>query len=98
MMRNKYLKLLSELVKQLEADKKSGELDMWENDLLNIMRVVLAAYWFFQVDGLFSHLIGWRLFLNLHFLSRTETAVDKYLQAEATDVAAGDIQPENMPV
>lgn len=63
-MREKYLQRLLDLLVEMEVDYRDNKLDEWTKELMWLLRKVLAAFWFYQIDALHQHACQFKLIMN----------------------------------
>ena len=85
-MREKYVKMLREIATELDADDQAGQLDSMEHYLLVVINIVFTAFWFFQIQSLYSLIVDWRMTVSAPLIDQALTDSEDFIKTmEAID-------------
>lgn len=88
-MRSPYSDALFALIRRMENDNRHVEkrLSMWDTALLRVLKIVIVAFWFFQIDDLETTVISWPLQINSSLTDDVMAMIDEQIIAEQNVVA-----------
>lgn len=93
--RSKYLRKLLELKREMDEEYRAHKLDSECTELRFVLGYILVAFWFFQMDQLWTHLLSWRLQLTSGIVVEdTAELVQNQLISEMAEQAAAEMEAE----